>query len=243
MGSGCESRDCGKEVKNSLKKGISEMAIAKRTEGISKTRANNNTRHAANGRGSVKANSTTAATKSKVANVSPQQEALALLKELRNLIFKEYGVKLQLRDSRVSTKIGHAAREKLGLDIAAQVKKKGGNKKFDWQKWNTKLFTKLFGQPDALKYSPEVVAIFMSMLYDTISSDPEQAIADLVEFNRASLERRNSFQEQEEEELEELDDLDDELDEDLDEDEEDDDELDEDLDEDDDLDEDEDEDE
>ena len=56
----------------------------------------------------------------------------------------------------------------------------------------------------------------MSMLYDTISTDPEQAIADLVEFNRASLERRNSFQEQEEEEL---DDLDDELDEDVDEDE------------------------
>ena len=159
------------------------------------------------------------------------------MKELRNLIFKEYGVKLQLRDSRVSTKIGHAAREKLGLDIAAQVKKKGGNKKFDWQKWNTKLFTKLFGQPDALKYAPEVVAIFMSMLYDTISTDAEQAIANLVEFNRASLERRNSFQEQEEEEL---DDLDDELDEDLDEDEEDEDiedELDEDLDENDELDE------
>ncbi|WP_201788442.1 hypothetical protein [Trichormus sp. NMC-1] len=67
------------------------------------------------------------------------------------------------------------------------------------------------------------------MLYDTISKDPEQAIADLVEFNRASLERRNSFQEQE---VEELDDLDNELDEDLDEDEDDDDELDEDLDED-----------
>ena len=201
---------------------------------IAKARTNNN-RNGANAKTSAKTNGTSATTKSKVANASPQEEALALLKELRNLIFKEYGVKLQLRDSRVSTKIGHAAREKLGLDIAAQVKKKGGNKKFDWQKWNTKLFTKLFGQPDALKYAPEVVAIFMSMLYDTISTDPEQAIADLVEFNRASLERRNSFQEQEEEEL---DDLDDELDEDLDEDEEDiEDELDEDLDEDDELDE------
>jgi hypothetical protein len=210
------------------------MAYAKRSEGIARARTNNN-RNVANAKTSAKTNGTSATTKSKVANASPQEEALALLKELRNLIFKEYGVKLQLRDSRVSTKIGHAAREKLGLDIAAQVKKKGGNKKFDWQKWNTKLFTKLFGQPDALKYAPEVVAIFMSMLYDTISTDPEQAIADLVEFNRASLERRNSFQEQEEEEL---DDLDDELDEDLDEDEEDiEDELDEDLDEDDELDE------
>lgn len=211
------------------------MAYAKRSEGIARARTNNNNRNGANTKTSAKTNGASTTTKSKVANASPQEEALALLKELRNLIFKEYGVKLQLRDSRVSTKIGHAAREKLGLDIAAQVKKKGGNKKFDWQKWNTKLFTKLFGQPDALKYAPEVVAIFMSMLYDTISTDPEQAIADLVEFNRASLERRNSFQEQEEEEL---DDLDDELDEDLDEDEEDiEDELDEDLDEDDELDE------
>ncbi|MFH7025243.1 MAG: primosomal protein [Heteroscytonema crispum UTEX LB 1556] len=213
------------------------MAYAKRSEGIAKATTNNNNRNGVNAKTSVKTNGTSATTKSKVANASPQEEALALLKELRNLIFKEYGVKLQLRDSRVSTKIGHAAREKLGLDIAAQVKKKSGNKKFDWQKWNTKLFPKLFGQPDALKYAPEVVAIFMSMLYDTISTDLEQAIVDLVEFNRASLERRNSFQEQEEEEL---DDLDDELDEDLDEDEDDiEDELDEDLDEDDELDEDE----
>ncbi|MBW4480137.1 MAG: primosomal protein [Tolypothrix brevis GSE-NOS-MK-07-07A] len=211
------------------------MAYAKRSEGIARAKTNNNNRNGVNAKTSAKTSNTSATTKSKVANASPQEEAIFLLKELRNLIFKEYGVKLQLRDSRVSTKIGHAAREKLGLDIAAQVKKKGGNKKFDWQKWNTKLFTKLFGQPDALKYAPEVVAIFMSMLYDTISTDPEQAIADLVEFNRASLERRNSFQEQEEEEL---DDLDDELDEELDEDEEDiEDELDEDLDEDDELDE------
>lgn len=200
-----------------------------------KTRTNSNTGSTTNGKASAKTNNAASATKSKAVTASPQQEALTLLKELRNLIFKEYGIKLQLRDSRISTKVGHAAREKLGLDIAAQVKKKGGNKKFDWQKWNSKLFPKLFGQPDALKYPPEVVAIFMSMLYDTISTDPEQAIADLVEFNRASLERRNSFQEQEEEEL---DDLDDELDEDDDEDDDLDEDDEEELDEDDDLDED-----
>jgi hypothetical protein len=142
----------------------------------------------------------------------PETNTSALLKELRNLVFKEYGVKLQLRDARVSTKIGHATREKLGLDIAAQVKKKGGNKKFDWQRWNTKVFPRLFGQPDALKYPPEVVAVLMSLLYDTIRTDPEQAVVDLVEFNRASLERRNSFQ------AEQDDDLDDELDDDLDDD-------------------------
>jgi hypothetical protein len=203
---------------------------------IAKARTTNNARNTSNGKVQAKPNNTTSTTRTKAVNASPEETALTLLKELRNLIFKEYGIKLQLRDSRISTKVGHAAREKLGLDIAAQVKKKGGNKKFDWQKWNTKLFPKMFGQPDAMKYAPEVVAIFMSMLYDTISADPEQAIADLIEFNRASLERRNSFQEQEEE----LDDLDDELDEDLDEDD-DDNELDDNFDEDDDLDEDDDE--
>ena len=150
------------------------------------------------------------------ANESPETKASTLLKELRNLVFKEYGVKLQLRDARVSTKIGHATREKLGLDIAAQVKKKGGNKKFDWQRWNTKVFPRLFGQPDALKYPPEVVAVLMSLLYDTIHTDPEQAVADLVEFNRASLERRNSFQAEQDDELDDLEDeLDDDLDDDL----------------------------
>jgi hypothetical protein len=178
-----------------------------------KSRTPNGTRNGAISK-AAKPNGIASATKSKATTVEgpPETHAAALLKELRNLVFKEYGVKLQLRDARVSTKVGHATREKLGLDIAAQVKKKGGNKKFDWQRWNTKVFPRLFGQPDALKYSPEVVAIVMSLLYDTIRTDPEQAIADLVEFNRASLERRNSFQAEQDDDL---DDLDDELDDDL----------------------------
>jgi hypothetical protein len=183
---------------------------------ITKPRTPNGTRNGATSK-AVKPNSTASATKAKAPTVDgpPETNASALLEELRNLVFKEYGVKLQLRDARVSTKIGHATREKLGLDIAAQVKKKGGNKKFDWQRWNTKVFPRLFGQPDALKYPPEVVAILMSLLYDTIRTDPEQAVADLVEFNRASLERRNSFQAEQDDDL---DDLDDELDDDLDDD-------------------------
>lgn len=181
-----------------------------------KPRTPNGTRNGATSK-TAKPNGTASATKAKAPTVDgpPETNASALLKELWNLVFKEYGVKLQLRDARVSTKIRHATREKLGLDIAAQVKKKGGNKKFDWQRWNTKVFPRLFGQPDALKYPPEVVAILMSLLYDTIRTDPEQAVADLVEFNRASLERRNSFQAEQDDEL---DDLDDELDNDLDDD-------------------------
>lgn len=204
-----------------------------------KSRTPNGTRNGATSK-AAKPNSAASATKAKAPTVdgSPETHAAALLKELRNLVFKEYGVKLQLRDARVSTKIGHATREKLGLDIAAQVKKKGGNKKFDWQRWNTKVFPRLFGQPDALKYPPEVVAIVMSLLYDTIRTDPEQAVADLVEFNRASLERRNSFQAEQDDDLDDLDDdLDDDLSDELDDEASDeldddlDDELDEDLDE------------
>ena len=206
---------------------------------ITKPRTPNGTRNGATSK-TQKPNGTASTTKAKAPTVdgTPETNASALLKELRNLVFKEYGVKLQLRDARVSTKIGHATREKLGLDLAAQVKKKGGNKKFDWQRWNTKVFPRLFGQPDALKYPPEVVAILMSLLYDTIRTDPEQAVADLVEFNRASLERRNSFQAEQDDELDELDDeldddlsdeLDDEADDELDDDS--DEELDEDLDE------------
>jgi hypothetical protein len=217
----------------SLNLGVYEMAT------ITKPRTPNGTRNGATSK-TQKPNGTASTTKAKAPTVNgaPETNASALLKELRNLVFKEYGVKLQLRDARVSTKIGHATREKLGLDLAAQVKKKGGNKKFDWQRWNTKVFPRLFGQPDALKYPPEVVAILMSLLYDTIRTDPEQAVADLVEFNRASLERRNSFQAEQDDELDELDDeldddlideLDDEADDELDNDS--DEELDEDLDE------------
>lgn len=145
---------------------------------------------------------------------SPQEQAQALLKAIQQFAASKYKVKLQLRDKRVSTKVGHAAREKLGLDLAAQVKKSG--KQFNWNDWNNKIFPKLFGKPDALKYEPEVIAIVMGMIYDTVSPDPEQGVQDLVEFNRASLERRNSFQQQEEDDDlddDELDDLDDILDE------------------------------
>jgi hypothetical protein len=188
-----------------LKFGVDPMVTT------TKLRTSNGTRNGATAK-TTQANGTSLKATAPTVDGSPETQAAALLKELRNLVFKEYGVKLQLRDARVSTKIGHASREKLGLDIAAQVKKKGGNKKFDWQRWNTKVFPRLFGQPDTLKYQPEVVALLMSLLYDTIGADPDQAVADLVEFNRASLERRNSFQV---EQADDLDDLDDELDDDL----------------------------
>ncbi|MEG5030703.1 hypothetical protein QUB36_26720 [Microcoleus sp. AT8-B1] len=72
-------------------------------------------------------------------NLSSEQLAVELVKQIRNTIHKKYGVTIQRRDSRISTKVGHAIREKLGLDIQAQLNKRNGNgngKKFDWQEWN-----------------------------------------------------------------------------------------------------------
>jgi hypothetical protein len=164
------------------------------------------------------------------ANVSPEQLAVELVKQIRNTIHKKYGVTIQRRDSRISTKVGHAIREKLGLDIQAQLNKRNGNgngKKFDWQEWNNTVFPKLVGRPDELKYDVEVVALAMSQLYDSIAENPQAAIADLMEFNAQSLKRRNELAKSSEEDNEELDD-DDELD---DEDDEDDEEIDDILDE------------
>lgn len=147
-------------------------------------------------------------------NLSAEQIAGELVKQIRNTIHKKYGVTIQRRNSRISTKVGHAIREKLGLDIQAQLNKRNGNgngKKFDWQEWNNTVFPKLVGRPDELKYDVEVVALAMSQLYDSIAENPQAAIADLMEFNAQSLKRRNELAKSSEEDTEELDD-DDELD-------------------------------
>ncbi|MGK7872525.1 MAG: primosomal protein [Xenococcaceae cyanobacterium] len=161
-----------------------------------------------------KSSNTTAKTKS-TANLTPSQQAEALVKKIRNAIHTQYKIKIATRDSRIATKVGHAVREKLGLDIQAQINKQSTSKRFDWQEWNNKVFPKLFGKPDALKIEVEVLALAMSMLYDTISEGTEAAIADLIEFNAKSLARRNGFAKEAEEDLEdeEFDDEDDDLDE------------------------------
>lgn len=149
-------------------------------------------------------------------NLSSEQLAVELVKQIRNTIHKKYGVTIQRRDSRISTKVGHAIREKLGLDIQAQLNKRNGNgngKKFDWQEWNNTVFPKLVGRPDELKYDVEVVALAMSQLYDTIADNPQAAIADLMEFNAQSLKRRNELAKSSEEDTEELDEDDDDDDE------------------------------
>jgi hypothetical protein len=135
---------------------------------------------------------------------SIEEQAEELLSLVRNTIHKSFGVKLQTRDKRLVTKVGHATKEKIGLDIAAQLKKRGG--KMDWQKWNNRVFPRLFGQPDALKYDLKVIALMMAHLYDVFDLDPTEAIKGLVKFNQDSLTKRNNYKvEQEEEDDEPID--------------------------------------
>jgi len=133
-----------------------------------------------------------------------EEQADALLARVRTTILKKFGVKIQLREKRLQTKIGHATKEKIGLDIAAQLKKSG--KTMNWQRWNNEVFPALFGQPDALRHDVEVIALVMAKLYDVFELDPQEAIKGLVKFNQESLAKRNSYNKQDDED--DFDDLD-----------------------------------
>jgi hypothetical protein len=146
-----------------------------------------------------------------------EEQADALLARVRTTILKKFGVKIQLREKRLQTKIGHATKEKLGLDIAAQLKKNG--KTMNWQRWNNEVFPALFGQPDALRHDVEVIALVMAKLYDVFELDTQEAIKGLVKFNQESLAKRNSYNKQDEsDDFDDLDSDEDEEEEDLDED-------------------------
>ena len=166
--------------------------------------------------GAAKSKSPATATQSQVSRrsiLTIEEQADALLDRVRTTILKKFGVKIQLREKRLQTKVGHATKEKLGLDIAAQLKKRG--KTMNWQRWNNEVFPALFGQPDALRHDMEVIALVMAKLYDVFELDPQEAIKGLVKFNQESLAKRNSYNKQDEsddEDDDDVDDLEDELD-------------------------------
>jgi hypothetical protein len=127
---------------------------------------------------------------------------------------KIYGVDLSMREQRMKRKVAYATREKLGKDIQAQLEKlaRNGNGKgasFDWREWNTKVFTKIVGDPENLQYSAEVVAAAMAIIYDSVPAKTEEAVENLIQYNMKSLEARNGQERQKASELDELDDLDD----------------------------------
>lgn len=150
---------------------------------------------------------TTSRSKSKSNGKSSKSTKAMTPEALRDRVLsgieRKYKLRLATREERIATKVGHAIREKLGKDIQSKVKS------FDWKEWNNKTFPTLFGTPDDLKYPVEVVAEAAALIYDSINNDSlDSAIADLVEFNAASLKRRNELAKQEEDE--DLADLDDE---------------------------------
>lgn len=141
-------------------------------------------------------------------------------KAIRNALFQTYKVKVALRTESAIIPAYYGFREVMGNATSAAVKKNNGT--FDWQAWNTKVFPKLFGEPDSLKFDLAVMAQIAAHFDAAISEDPDDGIRALIEVNRRSLERRNGrkFDPDVPDVLDSLDDLDldDELEEDADDD-------------------------
>lgn len=124
---------------------------------------------------------------------SKSNTKLTLAKSVQRAIQQKYKVTIQSREGRIHKKVWYACREKLGYDVSAQVKKDGRsfNASNFWKQWNSNIFPGLFGDVEEPKYSAIEMAAMMGQLYDTVSSEPEQALVDLLEYNQESLKRRN----------------------------------------------------
>ena len=120
---------------------------------------------------------------------------------------KKFGVTLDTREQRISKKVGYATRERLGKNLLGLAKDD-----FSWDTWN-KIFAKIFGEPTDLKYSPEIVAQAMAIIYHDVPTKPEAAVQALIDYNDRSLEERNK-REREERENDDLNDIEELLDDD-----------------------------
>lgn len=110
-------------------------------------------------------------------------------KAIRNALFQTYKVKVALRTESAIIPAYYGFREVMGNATSAAVKKNNGT--FDWQAWNTKVFPKLFGEPDSLKFDLAVMAQIAAHFDAAIPEDPDEGIRALIDVNRRSLERRN----------------------------------------------------
>jgi hypothetical protein len=137
-----------------------------------------------------------------------------LAQRIKTAIDRCYKVQISDRNQRTETKVGYAVREKLGLDVLAQLRKQGkyknGNTANFWREFNNSVFPKILGEPTELKYPVRIVAQAIALLYDSISTD--RPIEDLVEFNAQSLNRRNGNGNGNEETVGDLDDIEDDFD-------------------------------
>jgi hypothetical protein len=138
-----------------------------------------------------------------ISDLSEDEQIVALTLQLPQAIAKYFTVALRDREQRQSTKVGYAARETLGNDLSAMLKKHGDT--LDWNRFN-KFFVHVFGEPEDQKYSPRVIAALMAQFFDRFSLDPDVAVEQLVEVNHESLDRRNRQQQRQDEFEKEFDD-------------------------------------
>ncbi|MDJ0589565.1 MAG: hypothetical protein QNJ72_06150 [Pleurocapsa sp. MO_226.B13] len=167
----------------------------------SRRTARSASKNGASSNGKSKAKTTKTST-----NVTPQKLADTLIAAAQ----KKFGVKLDTREERIGKKVGYATRERLGKNLLGLAKDD-----FSWDTWN-KIFAKIFGEPTNLKYSPEIVAQAMAIIYHDVPTEPEAAVQALIEYNDRSLEERNR-REREERENDDLNDIEELLDDDEDE--------------------------
>ena len=165
--------------------------------------ASRRTARATNNNGAGRNTKTRTSTK-----VTPEKLAHTLIAAAE----KKFGVTLDTREQRISKKVGYATRERLGKNLLGLAKDD-----FSWDTWN-KIFAKIFGEPTDLKYSPEIVAQAMAIIYHDIPTEPEAAVQALIDYNDRSLEERNKREraERENDDLNDIEELldDDELDDD-----------------------------
>ncbi|BAU67559.1 hypothetical protein STA3757_49810 (plasmid) [Stanieria sp. NIES-3757] len=153
------------------------------------TRAANKNGASSNGKSNAKTTKTSA-------KVTPEKLASTLIAAAQ----KKFGVKLDTREQRIAKKVGYATRERLGKNLLGLAQDD-----FSWETWN-KIFAKIFGEPTALKYPPEIVAGAMAIIYHDVPTEPEAAVQALIDYNDRSLEERNR-REREERENDDLNDI------------------------------------
>ncbi len=108
-----------------------------------------------------------------------------LAKILIAIADQRFEVTLDNREQRISEKVGYAARQRLGEDLANLA-----GDDFNWEIWH-KIFAKVFGEPTELKYSPEMIAQTMAMIYHDIPTEPLAGIQALIDYGESSLQGSN----------------------------------------------------
>lgn len=156
--------------------------------------SDNKTKQTADTNETVKTAKTSKTAAASQTDADPEEQAKELVKQIRSLCFKNFKVKIPTREQRLEKKVGHAIKDKLGRDIARLVAKNNG--KMDWNLWNNKIFPTLLGSPDELKQPLDVIAIAMAKIYDNLSLDPNETMAELVEYNEQSFAARTQPKEE-----------------------------------------------